>query len=179
LRFEKILVTKNAYESDDKYDLIQAVIDFVNHIRSQGIEPDQVNVDAVNSYFVDYYSTEFCNGAFSQFIHNSGATDFILDCVAEGLQKMSASKNLEFFLKCRQLVTDLSESELSEFQASEYFGENETRDKIDVYKWEFFDIKKVECIEDIHHEWLKSNDSVVALTSEEFTAEMNKIKSDQ
>jgi len=176
LKFEQILVSKNAYESDDKYDLIQALIDFVNHIRSQGIEPDQVNVDAVNSYFVDYYSTEFCNGAFSQFIHNSGATDFILDCVAEGLQKMSATKNLEFFQKSRQLVTDLSENEFSEFQASEYFGENKTRDKIDAYKWEFFDIKKEECIEDLHHEWLKTNKSVVALDSEDFISEMNKIK---
>jgi len=176
LKFEQILVSKKAYESDDKYDLIQGIIDFVNHIRSQGIEPDQVNVDAVNSYFVDYYSTEFCNGAFSQFIHNSGATDFILDCVEEGLQKMSATKNLAFFQKCRQLVTDLSENELSEFQASEYFGENKTRDKIDVYKWEFFDIKKEECIEDLHYEWLKNNKSVVALGSEDFISEMNKIK---
>jgi len=176
LKFEKILVSKNAYDSDDQYALIQGVIVFVNHIRNQGIEPEQLNIDAVNSYFVDYYSSEFCDGAFSQFIHNSGATNFILDCVAEGLQKMSATKNLEFFLKCRQLVTDLSENELFEFQESEYFGENKIRDKIDVYKWEFFDIKKEECIEDLHYEWLKNNKSVVALENENYISEMNKIK---
>lgn len=86
-----ILIPAAATEDEDKYALIQAVIDFVNWAFNEvALIPGEFPVEALSSYFADYYVAQVLNGGHAQFISNSDYGEVTVRLASLGLKAMGA-----------------------------------------------------------------------------------------
>ena len=63
-----IVVSRDSFDSDDAYALIQSNISFINAQLDQWLRPDEIAADAMCSYYVDFYVAQVNNGGFAQFV---------------------------------------------------------------------------------------------------------------
>jgi Domain of unknown function (DUF4375) len=98
-RLSEIIVRNRAFASDERYDLVSAVIQFRNILGDYGaFTRHEVPPELLQSYHVDYYDAQVKNGGHEQFISNSRhEQDFIFGDVATGLAEMGATKHLSIF----------------------------------------------------------------------------------
>lgn len=68
---DAVIVSIDAMGSDDPCDLISSNIDVVNALLNEHLNPDEISIDALRSYYVDYFLSQLNNGGFSQFVYNS------------------------------------------------------------------------------------------------------------
>ncbi|WP_454980538.1 DMP19 family protein [Capnocytophaga haemolytica] len=78
-------------------------------------------------------------GGFSQFVYNCPNVT-VFNLVGEGLEAIEAYKHLELFAAFNKLLSGLTEQELRDFLSNDYFGENPTRDRLDVHNDVFYDL---------------------------------------
>jgi hypothetical protein len=71
MKLNKIIVSENSFNSNDPYDIINSNITVVNLLREEGIDDENINEDSLTSYYLDYYSAQYKNGNFSQFVWNT------------------------------------------------------------------------------------------------------------
>ena len=82
----RIIVPQKAFQSESPYDLVQAVVNFVNFaLRHACFHRDEIAQNAMRAYHVDYYLAQVNNGGHSQFAANSNMLDVILKDIGEGL----------------------------------------------------------------------------------------------
>ena len=55
-------MSDNAFKSDDAYTIIQSNISFLSLLLEEGATQEQLNDDALLSYYVDYYDSQYKNG---------------------------------------------------------------------------------------------------------------------
>lgn len=134
-----IIVTQEAMDSPDSYDLVMSNIDVVNGLFSRYLNEEEICREALYSYYVDYYLAQAYNGGFSQFVYNCPNVT-VFNLVGEGLEAIGAYKHLELFAAFDKLLSGLTEQELRDFLSSDYFGENPTRDRLDVHNDAFYDL---------------------------------------
>lgn len=85
----KIIVPEKAYRSGGPYDLVLAVVNFVNFaLRHAYFSRDEIAQNAMRAYHVDYYLAQVNNGGHAQFASNSNMLDVILKDIDEGLTAM-------------------------------------------------------------------------------------------
>lgn len=127
----------------EPYDLVQAVIDFVNLcINEFHYTPDEIPQKAMQAYHADFYLAQVNNGGHSQFIHNSrNAAEATFRDAQAGLAAMGAphARILEAMLKWAN--TNQKEAETQNgFEArnpyldsldSELYAEEEAKSMID------------------------------------------------
>lgn len=126
-----INVSKKAYNSEDHNDLISSNISFINVLVEEGWGYEKCNINAVQSYFVDYYLEQMNNGGFSQFIYNTQGDDYVYKSVEKGLEMITATNHLNLFKMQLQIWEQLSDSDKQKYLASQYFGGNTIRDLLD------------------------------------------------
>ncbi len=85
-----------AGDDSDAYDLVQAVVDFVNAMSGEGLYSRfEIHPKAMQAFHCDFYLAQVNNGGHSQFIHNSfGNLPFVVIDVREGLTGMGAKGHL-------------------------------------------------------------------------------------
>ncbi|MDM1407370.1 DUF4375 domain-containing protein [Myroides sp. DF42-4-2] len=167
----KIVVSKDARESQDNYDIIYSNITFINLIREEveTEDPEEDNVDeliphdAFLSYYVDYYLSQYENGNFSQFVYNTGADLELIDWIIEGLEKMGSVEHLALLKKRLDVLENMDEAVLEAFIESDYFGTNPTRDILN--DDDFFKIE--EDLIELNANWLKQHSELLALSIDE------------
>jgi hypothetical protein len=102
-RFSTVIVPRSAAlraaDPEKAYDLVSAVISFVNAMIEQGLySRDEIPAKAMQTYHADYYLGQVNNGGHSQFIHNChGNLKHILADVRAGLTGMKADRHLQIF----------------------------------------------------------------------------------
>jgi hypothetical protein len=102
-KFTTVIVPRSAVlrAADPKraYDLVQAVINFVNTMMGAGVySRDEIPAKTMQAYHADYYLAQVQNGGHSQFIHNCQKDlPYILSDVRAGLTGMKADKHLLIF----------------------------------------------------------------------------------
>jgi hypothetical protein len=85
----RIIVPERAYGSESPYDLVQAVVNFVNFaLRQAYFNRDEIAQNAMRSFHVDFYLAQVNNGGHSQFAANSNMLDVVLRDIDEGLEAM-------------------------------------------------------------------------------------------
>jgi hypothetical protein len=57
-----IIVTQEAMDSPDSYDLVMSNIDVVNGLFSRYLNEEEICREALYSYYVDYYLAQAYNG---------------------------------------------------------------------------------------------------------------------
>lgn len=171
---QSVVVSKDSLESDEPYDVVWSNIKFVNALLEEHFTHNELSQDALRSYYVDYYLAQVNNGGFSQFVYNSGWEEHTIRFVREGLQAMGAKKHLELFNQSASILDRIGPDGIETFFESEYFGENKERDLLNEFDDKFYDLSEREDLIKLNSDWLKSLPNLVAITTEEMKAEVER-----
>src|SRR5436305_615379 len=95
----QILVRDEDLNSEDRYDLIYSIIEYVNGLLEAHYLQEEIPVEAFLSYYVDYYLQQTLNGGISQLVYNSRWNSQVIELIEEGLRELKAEKNLELLSK--------------------------------------------------------------------------------
>ena len=97
MEFGRIIVSETAMNSENLQDVIHSNISVINLMREEAVDDDLIHEDALMSYYLDYYTSEYTAGNFAQFVYNSGWNAELNELIEEGLALIGAEKHLELF----------------------------------------------------------------------------------
>lgn len=161
-KLNKILVSETAYNDTDQYKIIASNISVLNLLQEEGAELEELHDDAVTSYFLDYYLTQYKEGNFSKFVHHSQWHDELNQNIAIGLEKIGAQKHLELFTELCEKVEDIDEETLDAFIDQDFAESPEIIEFLNNHT--FFDID--EDLVELNSKWLKNHPDLKALPIE-------------
>lgn len=175
-----VVVSEACFRSDEPYDIIQSNISFINALFAEYLNEAEVTAalseDAFRSYYVDYYLTEMNNGGFSQFVFNSRWSPQCVSYVREGLRAIGAVRHLDVFEEGVRLIEQFGPDRLKVYLASEYFGDNLDRDKLNAPNDLFFKLKKEgEDLLTLNAAWLRKHPRLVVLNGEQMKEEVRRL----
>ncbi|WP_348798170.1 DMP19 family protein [Flavobacterium adhaerens] len=128
MEFGKIIISESAASSDNPQDVINSNISVINLMREEKIDDDLIHEDALMSYYLDYYASQYRTGNFAQFVYNSGWNKELNELIEEGLELIGAQKHLELFQAQSKRVRLLSSVKIDKFLKGKLEGVNSTRD---------------------------------------------------
>lgn len=128
MEFGRIIVSETAFNSENLQDVIHSNISVINLMREEGVSDDLIHEDALTSYYLDYYYSQYVTGNFAQFVHQSGWNAELNELIEEGLALIGAEKHLEFFQQQSKKVRLMSSVKLNKFLKGKLEGVNPTRD---------------------------------------------------
>ncbi|MCC9041454.1 DUF4375 domain-containing protein [Myroides sp. M-43] len=159
----KIVISEDAFKSQERYDIISSNISFINLVRDEGgLMGEVVHPDAILSYYVDYYLAQYKNGNFSQIVWNTQADFEFFETIAVGLEKMGAVANLALLTKQVEVLKGIDDVVLEAFCESDYFGTNPTRDLLK--NDDFYGLE--EDLVDLNAKWLRAHADLDVLSIE-------------
>lgn len=164
MKMEQILISDNAYNSDELYSVVYGNSKIISYLLAEGISVEEIHQDALASYYVDYYFSQVNSGGFSKFIHHSKWDAEINSRIAYGLQAMNAMQHLGFFLKQEAIVNNISRKDLDSFCMYDYFVDNPIKGKVDEDKSFYFVDDE---IVDLNAQWLKDHKDIKVLSMDE------------
>ncbi|MFH7016037.1 hypothetical protein [Flavobacterium sp. FlaQc-47] len=126
--FGKIIVSETAMNSENLQDVIHSNISVINLMREEGVDDEFIHEDALMSYYLDYYYSQYAEGNFAQFVHKSGWNKELNELIEEGLALIGAEKHLELFQQLSKKVKLMSSVKLNKFLSGKLEGVNPTRD---------------------------------------------------
>ncbi|TRX35389.1 DMP19 family protein [Flavobacterium restrictum] len=128
MEFGRILVSETAFNSENLQDVIHSNISVINLLREEQIDDEFIHEDALMSYYLDYYYSQYVAGNFAQFVHSSGWDKELNELIEEGLALIGAEKHLELFQQKAKKVKLMSSVKLNKFLKGKLEGVNPTRD---------------------------------------------------
>ena len=161
-KLNKILVSETSFNDSDPYKIIASNISVINLLQEEGTEFEELHDDAMMSYYVDYYLTQYKEGNFSKFVHNSQWHEELNQNIALGIEKIGAQKHLDLFTELCEKVDEIEEETL------DTFIDNDLADSPEIIEFlnntTFFDID--EDLVELNAKWLKNHPDVKALPIE-------------
>lgn len=155
LASEPVVVSSEAADSGDPYDVIYSNVAFLNALFANHVYVEEVPPDALRSYYVDDYIAQMNTGGFAQYVYTSAWREDEITLVRDGLQKMGAVQNLEVFEKGAKLVEELGEKGLEEYLDSDFWAENPAREKLNSINDAFFTASAKEDAVLLNSAWLR------------------------
>ncbi|MCD0464521.1 DMP19 family protein [Flavobacterium sp. ENC] len=128
MEFGRIIISETAANSENPQDVINSNISVINLMREEKIDDDLIQEDALMSYYLDYYTSQYTEGNFSQFVYNSRWNKELNELIEEGLALIGAEKHLELFQTQAKRVRLLSSVKIDKFLRGKLEGVNPTRD---------------------------------------------------
>lgn len=162
-----ILVVEASVLHEDPGEIVESNVSSVNALLEEYLSIDEVAVDAIRSYYVDYYLAQVNNGGFAQFVYNSGWSPVVIQRIREGLQAMGARQHLEVFEFGAKLVEGLGQGRLDEFFAIEHMGDKAGRDALNVLDDKFSAAEEIESLVARNAAWLRAHPDLCPLPCEE------------
>ncbi|WP_394775893.1 hypothetical protein [Flavobacterium sp.] len=126
--FGRIIISETAMNSENLQDVIHSNISVINLMREEGVDDEFIHEDALMSYYLDYYYSQYAEGNFAQFVHKSGWNKELNELIEEGLALIGAEKHLELFQQLSKKVKLMSSVKLNKFLTGKLEGVNPTRD---------------------------------------------------
>lgn len=126
--FGRILVSETAMNSENLQDVIHSNISVINLMREEGVDDEFIHEDALMSYYLDYYYSQYAEGNIGQFVYKSGWNKELNELIEEGLALIGAQKHLELFQQLSKKVKLMSSVKLNKFISGKLEGVNPTRD---------------------------------------------------
>ena len=126
--FGRIIVSETAMNSENLQDVIHSNISVINLMREEGVDDEFIHEDALMSYYLDYYYSQYAEGNFGQFVYKSGWNKELNELIEEGLALIGAEKHLELFQQQSKKVKLMSSVKLNKFVSGKLEGVNPTRD---------------------------------------------------
>ena len=128
MEFGSIIISETAAKSENPQDIINSNISVINLMREEKIDDDFIHDDALMSYYLDYYYSNYVAGNFAQFIHNSRWNTELNELIEEGLALIGATKHLELFQEQCKKARLMSSVKREKFFKSKLEGVNPIRD---------------------------------------------------
>jgi len=128
--FGRIIVSETAMNSENLHDVVHSNISVINLMREEGVDDEFIHADALMSYYLDYYWTQYTEGNFSQFVYKSAWNKELNELIEEGLALIGAEKHLELFQQQSKKVKLLSNIKLNKFVSGKLEGVNPVRDSL-------------------------------------------------
>jgi len=128
--FGRILVSETAMNSENLQDVIHSNISVINLMREEGVDDEFIHEDALMSYYLDYYWSQYAEGNFAQFVHKSEWNKELNELIEEGLALIGAEKHLELFQQQSKKVKLMSSVKLAKFLKGKLEGVNPIRDSL-------------------------------------------------
>ena len=128
MEFRSIIISENAANSENPQDIINSNISVINLMREEKIDDDFIHEDALMSYYLDYYYSQYVSGNFAQFVYNSGWNKELNELIEEGLQLIGAEKHLELFQENAKKVRLMSSVKREKLLKGKLEGVNPIRD---------------------------------------------------
>lgn len=128
MEFGSIIISENAANSENPQDIINSNISVINLMREEKIDDDLIHEDALMSYYLDYYYSQYVAGNFAQFVYNSKWNTELNELIEEGLALIGAEKHLELFQEQCKKVKLMSSVKREKFFKGKLEGVNPTRD---------------------------------------------------
>ena len=97
-------------------------------MREEKIDDEFIHEDALMSYYLNYYYSQYVAGNFAQLVHHSGWNAELNELIEEGLALIGAFKHLELFQQQSKKVKLLSSVKINKFLNGKLEGVNPTRD---------------------------------------------------
>lgn len=162
---DSIVVLHASVSHNDPGEIVGSNVWFVSALFHEYLTANEIAVDALRSYYVDYYLAQVNNGGFSQFVYNSHWHPFIIAFVREGLRAMGSKRHLEVFEEGVRLLGELGSEGLDEYLTSGYFGDNAGRDELNVLDDNFLAAEKVEDLLALNGTWLRKHAQLCPMPS--------------
>ncbi len=163
MEFGRIIVSETAFNSENPQDIINSNISIINLMREEGVADEAIHDDALMSYYLDFYVSQYTQGNFAQFVYNSGWNKELNELIEEALTILGAEKQLEFFQQQAKKVRLMSSVKLNKFLKGKLEGVNPIRDLLNDNT--FFDLD--ENLVELNANFLKSHPDFEALPIEE------------
>lgn len=163
MEFGSILISETAANSENPQDIINSNISVINLMREEKIDDDFIHEDALMSYYLDYYTSQYTQGNFAQFVYNSAWNKELNELIEEGLQLIGAEKHLELFQAQCKKVSLMSSVKLAKFLKGKFEGVNPIRDVLNNNS--FFELE--ENLVELNATFLKSHPDTQILPVEE------------
>jgi hypothetical protein len=128
MEFGSIIISETAVNSENPQDVINSNISVINLMREEKIDDDLIHEDALMSYYLDYYTAQYTEGNFAQFVYNSQWNAELNGLIEEGLNLLGAVKHLELFQQQCKKVKLMSSVKRDKFFKSKIEGVNPIRD---------------------------------------------------
>lgn len=128
MEFGKIIISETAAASENPQDVVNSNISVINLMREEKIDDDLIHEDALMSYYLDFYASNYTQGNFAQFVYNSKWNKELNELIEEGLALIGAEKHLELFQAQAKRVRLLSSVKIDKFLKGKFEGVNPTRD---------------------------------------------------
>ncbi len=172
MKMEQILISDNAYNSDELYGIVYENSKIIAYLLEQSINVEDIHQDALASYYVNYYFSQVNSGGFSKFLHHSKWDATINSRIAYGLQAMNAMEHLGFFLKQEEKVNQIPRETLESFFGYDYFVDNPIKKQLDEDKSFYF---VDDDIVDLNGIFLKEHKDTKVLSMDEIFVVLEKI----
>ena len=166
MEFGRIIVSETAFNSENLHDVIHSNISVINLMREEKIDDEFIHEDALMSYYLDYYYSQYAAGNFAQFVHHSGWNAELNELIEEGLALIGAEKHLELFQQQSKKVKLMSSVKLNKFLKGKLEGVNPTRDLLN--NDAFFELE--ENLVTLNTNFLKSHPDFEVLSVDEMFA---------
>jgi hypothetical protein len=164
-----ILVDEQVLGDDSA--LVQAVVDFVNAILDDAkLVPDEYPVEAMWSYYADYYLAQVNNGGHGQFAHNSEMKPRSLRDCRLGLHAMNAQEYLTIYDAFLTIMAAKDERAQAICDASG-FGDNDA--EISELNSRFYALNGT--MTQLNAAWLRGLPCLKALPASDIAAELEKL----
>lgn len=160
MEFGRIIISETAANSENPQDLINSNISVINLMREEKVDDDLIHEDALMSYYLDYYTSQYTEGNFSQFVYNSGWDKELNELIEEGLALIGAVKHLELFQQQSKKVKLMSSVKRDKFFKGKLEGVNPIRDLLN--NDTFFEIE--ENLVELNANFLKSHPDLEVLS---------------
>jgi hypothetical protein len=166
MEFGSIIISETAVNSENPQDVINSNISVINLMREEKIDDDLIHEDALMSYYLDYYTSQYTEGNFAQFVYNSRWNAELNELIEEGLLLLGAEKHLELFQQQCKKVKLMSSVKRDKFFKSKLEGVNPIRDLMNSDT--FFEIE--ENLVQLNAAFLKSHPDLEVLSVDDMFA---------
>jgi hypothetical protein len=166
MEFGRIIVSETTFNSENLQDIINSNISVINLMREEKIDDEFIHEDALMSYYLDYYYSQYATGNFAKFVHQSGWNTELNELIEEGLALIGAEKHLDLFQQQAKKVKLMSSVKLNKFLKGKLEGVNPVRDSL--INDTFFEIE--ENLVTLNANFLKSHPDFEVLSVDEMFA---------
>ena len=166
MEFGSIIISETAVNSENPKDVIDSNISVINLMREEKIDDDLIHEDALMSYYLDYYTSQYTEGNFAQFVYNSHWNEELNELIEEGLTLLGAVKHLELFQQQCKKVKLMSSVKRDKFFKAKFQGVNPIQDLMNSDT--FFEIE--ENLVQLNAAFLKSHPDLEVLSVDDMFA---------
>lgn len=166
-----VLLPAEALHGSDA-DVVDANIDIVNAMYAELLGEDEIAVNALRSYFVDFYLTEALEGGFAQYVVSAGEREDLDRFVRDGLREMGAAQHLELFDAAAAAFDALSDDDAEAYLAGDVEASSAAVAALEALDDTFEEILEAEDIVSLNGAWLRGQKGLLALDDDGIEAEI-------